>query len=212
MLPGKQEKEVRVKIRKRCLPIGNSTLRKREDHLGRRDLRCQLIYCYHWKKKCRTNFKIQHVLWENCNHRRNQKQKAFPTNEFLFLGNFFFKLQLHAVYLYHFSFNSSIQSQHKGKMAIKVYVTVRIFAVWAISCAMAYGFYGITCCIISFPFWNWIFTFAAYHKISLLSSMLHDGVGGLPRVKFFSRFGWQPSLLISMKLQWFMVMHYLPLP
>lgn len=65
---------------------------------------------------------------ENCNHRRNQKQKAFPTDELVFLGNFVFTLKLHAVYLYHFSFNSSIQSQHKGKTAIKACVTVRICA------------------------------------------------------------------------------------
>lgn len=159
------------------------------------------------EEEMQNQFQNSTCLWENCNPRRNQKQKAFPTNELVFLGYFFFKLKLHAVY--HFSSNSSIQSQRKGKIAVKVYVTVGICAMWVISCVMAYGFYGITCCIISFPFWNWIFTFAAYHKINLLSSMLHDGVGRLPRVKFFSRFGWQPSLLISMKLKWFMVMHYL---
>lgn len=93
-----------------------------------------------------------------------------------------------------------------------MHVPIKVCAIWVISCVTACVFYGITCCVISFLFWNWIFTFAAYHKINFLSRMFPDWLGGLPRVKGFSRFGWQPSLLISLKLQWFTAMYYLQLP
>lgn len=164
------------------------------------------IFCFHWKKKCRANCKIQNIQEKTAITEEIRKRKVSPWVNFLY---FLETLSLNLSYML-FAFiifpvtlvcSHNIRVKQRSKC-----MSLKMCAMWVISCAMAYGFYGITHCVISFLFWYWIFTFAAFHKISSLSCTLPDGLGGLPRVKRFSRVGWQPSLLISIKLQWFMAL------
>lgn len=110
------------------------------------------IFCFHWKKKCRANCKIQNIQEKTAITEEIRKRKVSPRVNFLY---FLETLSLNLSYML-FAFiifpvtlvcSHNIRVKQRSKC-----MSLKMCAMWVISYAMAYGFYGITRCVISFLF------------------------------------------------------------
>lgn len=178
---------------------GNSVhLRKWEDHLGR-DWGCWFIF-FIARKYMKQN-KTLKMARQKLITGETKKRKVSLWVNLYFLETCPLSLSSMLFAFIFFSSNYSVQSQHKGKPEIRIYITLRM---WVISCVMAYGFYGFTC-VISFLYLELDLYICCIPQDQLAFFHAPWWTWG----EILLQIVWQPSLLISMKVEWFTIMHYL---